>query len=74
VEYNAAADESLLSISLKTGLRHQIRARLAYLCYPIIGDELYGGVASERLFLHAESYKLKLETGEKVFFCPCPFS
>ena len=35
------------------GRRHQVRAGLASLGFPIIGDELYGGVRAERLMLHA---------------------
>ncbi|MCZ6445647.1 MAG: RluA family pseudouridine synthase [Planctomycetota bacterium] len=34
---------SLLEIQLKTGRTHQIRVHLAYLGYPIVGDEMYGG-------------------------------
>lgn len=36
---------SLLEIELKTGRYHQIRAQLAYIGYPIVGDTLY---ASEK--------------------------
>ena len=49
--------KSLLLINLKTGLRHQIRAQLAHLGFPIVGDELYGGIQAERLFLHALRYE-----------------
>lgn len=48
---------SLVEVELKTGLRHQIRAQLAALGYPILGDELYGGRPAERLFLHAYRYE-----------------
>lgn len=34
---------SLLEIQLKTGRTHQIRVHLAYLGYPVVGDEMYGG-------------------------------
>lgn len=51
------AGKSLLLINLKTGLRHQIRAQLAHLGFPILGDELYGGLQSERIFLHALRYE-----------------
>ncbi|HXH32318.1 MAG TPA: RNA pseudouridine synthase [Bacteriovoracaceae bacterium] len=49
--------KSLLLISLQTGLRHQIRAQLAFLGYPILGDELYQGKKSQRVFLHALRYE-----------------
>jgi len=49
--------KSLLLVSLKTGLRHQIRAQLSHLGFPILGDELYGGHSAERLFLHAFRYE-----------------
>jgi 23S rRNA pseudouridine1911/1915/1917 synthase len=53
-------NRSLLLVHLKTGLRHQIRAQLSFLGFPILGDELYGGQQAERLFLHA----LRYETSE----------
>lgn len=49
--------KSLLLINLKTGLRHQIRAQLAHLGFPIVGDEFYGGLQAERLYLHALRYE-----------------
>jgi 23S rRNA pseudouridine1911/1915/1917 synthase len=49
--------KSLLLINLKTGLRHQIRAQLAHLGFPIVGDYLYGKSQGERLFLHAFRYE-----------------
>ncbi len=51
------AGKSLLLINLKTGLRHQIRAQLSHLGFPILGDELYGGTQAERLFLHSLRYE-----------------
>jgi len=41
-----------------TGRTHQIRAHLAHLGCPVIGDVLYGGLQSNRLWLHA--WKLDL--------------
>ncbi|HZU52266.1 MAG TPA: RluA family pseudouridine synthase [Holophagaceae bacterium] len=37
----------------RTGRTHQIRVHLANLDRPILGDRLYGGAASDRLWLHA---------------------
>lgn len=42
-----------VNIRLITGYRHQIRAHLAFLGCPIVGDKIYGGVPAERLMLHA---------------------
>lgn len=51
-------DKSLLLIKLETGIRHQIRAQLAHLGFPILGDVLYGGASAQRLFLHALRYEI----------------
>jgi len=51
----------------KTGRTHQIRVHLAYLGRPVVGDGLYGGEPSDRLWLHA--WKLRLRhpvTGEEL--------
>lgn len=48
---------SLVLVNLNTGLRHQIRAQLSHLGFPILGDELYGGKKARRLFLHALRYE-----------------
>jgi 23S rRNA pseudouridine1911/1915/1917 synthase len=48
--------KSLVMINLKTGLRHQIRAQLSALGFPILGDELYGAQKAARLYLHALRY------------------
>ena len=50
-------NNSLVLVNLQSGLRHQIRAQLAALGFPILGDELYGGSRAERLFLHAWRYE-----------------
>jgi RluA family pseudouridine synthase len=41
-----------------TGRTHQIRVHLAHLGNPVVGDALYGGLPSNRLWLHA--WKLEL--------------
>lgn len=38
---------------IHTGRTHQIRVHLAHLGRPVLGDGLYGGGASDRLWLHA---------------------
>jgi len=71
--YDKKNHQSLLTISLKTGLRHQIRAQLAYLGFPIIGDDLYGGTPAPRLYLHAYQYDLNIHDKMISFHGPCPF-
>jgi len=46
---------ALVELELETGRTHQIRATLAHLGAPIVGDELYGGPRAPRIFLHASS-------------------
>jgi len=50
------SETSLVEIFMRTGVRHQIRATLAELEHPIVGDRLYGSaVELERHWLHAAS-------------------
>jgi 23S rRNA-/tRNA-specific pseudouridylate synthase len=52
----SSADTSLLEVFMRTGVRHQIRATLAALGHPIVGDRVYGSSAAlERHWLHAAS-------------------
>ncbi|HYL59043.1 MAG TPA: pseudouridine synthase, partial [Candidatus Acidoferrales bacterium] len=40
---------TLVSVTPKTGSRHQIRVHLANAGHPIVGDTLYGGPANDAL-------------------------
>lgn len=53
-----SAHSTLVRIQIHTGVRHQIRAHLASLGYPVMGDTLYGAPGgAQRLKLHAESIR-----------------
>src|SRR4029077_7521832 len=53
-----------------TGRTHQIRVHAAEAGFPILGDQLYGGTAAARVYLHAKELTLKhLATGEILNFC-----
>jgi 23S rRNA (cytosine1962-C5)-methyltransferase len=48
-----------------TGRTHQIRVHAAERGLPILGDQLYGGTAAARVFLHAAELRLKHPTTDK---------
>ncbi len=63
-----SSQATLLRIRIHTGVRHQIRAHLAALGHPLVGDVRYGAPAgAKRLALHAEALQfLHPETGESI--------
>lgn len=52
-------DSTLVEVVLSTGRQNQIRAHLASIGHPIVGDELYEGPHSDRLHLTAVYLKFK---------------
>ena len=82
---SAEGSLSRLDVHLITGRTHQIRAHLAALGHPILGDDLYGDRTFNRT-MHAQgrlmlcSTSLCLDTGgrlpgldHRLFTVPCPF-
>lgn len=67
-------DVWLVKVRLHTGVRHQIRAHLAYLGSPIVGDDLYGDVKADRLMLHSHQFSFTSEKGDALSpVSPSPF-
>jgi len=67
------AGQTLVRLNLKTGRTHQIRAHLAHIGHPVVGDEMYGKKqkdrSSGRLALHAtELGFIHPVTHKKVLF------
>lgn len=75
-------DATLMEVTLLTGRMHQIRAQLAHLALPIIGDDRYGDFAVnklykkahgiKRLFLHSFSVTFFLETSQQQYALEIP--
>lgn len=84
LEKNAKENYSLLDIELHTGKTHQIRAHLAHIGYPIIGDGKYGineinkkfGCKTQQLCSYKLAFRFKTDAGklnylsEKEFTLP----
>ena len=56
---SVAKDRALLDVRIETGRQHQIRAHLAWLRHPVLGDSRYG-VAGGRMGLHASRLTVTL--------------
>ncbi|MBQ4105992.1 MAG: RluA family pseudouridine synthase [Lentisphaeria bacterium] len=69
---------SLLEVAILTGRTHQIRVHMAAMGHPVLGDEVYGGAATDipapRQLLHA--WRLRIPhpvSGSEMTFCaPVP--
>jgi 23S rRNA pseudouridine1911/1915/1917 synthase len=46
---------SLLEVRLETGRTHQIRAHMAHIGHPVLGDDLYGPADGKGQYLHAKT-------------------
>lgn len=61
------------TIQIETGVMHQIRCHMASLGFPLLGDVLYSGPPSERLWLHASTLQLLTQSGQRLSFeAPLP--
>jgi len=69
----SVGQRSLLRVELQTGRQHQIRAHLAWLGHPVVGDQRYG-TAGARMGLHALRLSITKPGTNKtlVFEAPAP--
>jgi 23S rRNA pseudouridine1911/1915/1917 synthase len=68
---HAFPHHTLLEVRIPTGAMHQIRAHMAYLGHPVMGDVDYGGAAASlpglgRHFLHAWKVEFERPEGGRV--------
>lgn len=61
IQYMHETNVTLMEVELFQGLRHQIRAQLAHLGFPIRGDNFYGGRPASRLYLNASNYEIAFQ-------------
>lgn len=59
---------SLVELKPETGRTHQLRVHLSHFDHPIVGDTLYGGSESDRVYLHAHQLELTLPNHERRVF------
>jgi len=65
-----SAGRKMVTAEPLTGRTHQIRVHAAESGFPILGDALYGGTSSSRVFLHAAEIEFTHPaTNEPVKFC-----
>ncbi|CAH9060648.1 putative RNA pseudouridine synthase [Pseudoalteromonas sp. CIP111854] len=68
--YSLSLEPGVRACILKpfTGKTHQLRVALKSLSSPILGDELYGGVPSDRVYLHAYALRFSWQNEVKCYF------
>lgn len=73
--YSAETNTSRVELEPVTGRTHQLRVHLAAIGHSIVGDGLYGGLAAERLMLHASWLSFEHPRLGKLleFSCEPPF-
>jgi 23S rRNA pseudouridine1911/1915/1917 synthase len=66
---------TLVSLFPKTGRTHQLRAHMAHIGHPIIGDKAYGStINSPRIMLHAQLLSFSLLGKDYTFEASSPFT
>ncbi len=64
---------TLVELTPKTGRTHQLRAHMAHVGHPIVGDKAYGStIESKRIMLHAQKLSFTLYNEECTFESETP--
>ncbi|MCF6434134.1 TIGR01621 family pseudouridine synthase [Pseudoalteromonas sp. MMG022] len=68
--YSMSLESGLRACVLKpfTGKTHQLRVALKSLSAPILGDELYGAMPSDRVYLHAYALRFMWQGDSKTYY------
>ncbi len=68
-------DTTLAQLSPLTGRTHQLRAHMAHLGHPIVGDKAYGSTTpATRIMLHAKKLSFTLYGNNYNFLAESPFT
>lgn len=71
LSHDAKANTSRVALTPLTGRTHQLRLHMAATGHPILGDQLYGGPAAERLMLHASQLRFTHPFNGTLITCAC---
>lgn len=64
---------AVLAVTPLSGRMHQIRAHLAHIGHPVVGDRRYGGPSADRLLLHATRLEFAIgEPAKKIVIASQP--
>ncbi|MBS2039127.1 RluA family pseudouridine synthase [bacterium] len=63
---------ALLELSPRHGRKHQLRVHCLSRGWPIVGDKLYGGEPSQRMWLHAWRLRLEHPVSGEIMNLECP--
>ena len=67
-EFARAGSAMEIDAMIVSGFRHQIRAHMAWIGYPIAGDRLYGGMQASRLFLECHRVEIVVSDAQPMAF------
>lgn len=67
-EFGGVESAVEIEAMIRSGFRHQIRAHMAWIGYPIAGDKLYGGAPASRLYLECHRVEIWAQGGQTLVF------